>query len=263
MGGTEGRRSGDPAGATIDQRRDQPPGMRFDMSRPGKRFGAWTSMNHDDEQPRDTPTSPTTRSGDLGRESGLAIDSGKRGLRVRHHGLDLGHQNDPSRLMERKDIYRTSFSADRKRHLDVSHPTDQVQTPHEAIDQSCVGLVEETIQTLAVPPEPHVQVGVERLRDTPQLADRNGVDPPALDPGDDRGRDLRLRAKIHLAPAFPEAERAERVTETDGIHLQEHGGARLSRTYSPHVRPCDERCNRVRRCRPLEGPTPIRARHAS
>src|SRR4051812_32626343 len=81
-----------------------------------------------------------------------------------------------------------------------------------------MGLIEQPVQAFAVPAKANLEGRVEGLRDAAKHADRDTVDPTKLDPRDLGCGNTCLRPDIHLSPPPVQPKRAERVTESDGIH---------------------------------------------
>ena len=118
----------------------------------------------DHQQASDSATRPPTRPRDIGSKSCLAIDAAEGGLRVRDDRFDLGDQNDPRRPVISEHVDRATFPADRERHLDIGLPAVASKAPDELLDEAGVRLVEQSIQTFAIPPKTDLQGRVECLR---------------------------------------------------------------------------------------------------
>jgi len=127
----------------------------------------------DDQQARDPSTRPPARPCDVGSESCLSIDTGKCGLRIGDDRLDLCDEDDARRLVISEHVDRAALAADRERHLDIGLPTIGAKPPDKLLDEVRVRLVEQAIESLAVPAEADVQGRVERLGDLPERPERD------------------------------------------------------------------------------------------
>ncbi len=127
---------------------------------------------------------PPVALGDLGRQARLSIDAGQGGLRIRHDRLDLGDKDDPGRHVVAEYVDRTAFAANRERNLDLGDPALGPKPLDERLDKVGVGLIEESIQGLAVPAKPQIEGCVKRFRNASQRSERDRFKAAPLDPRD-------------------------------------------------------------------------------
>ena len=81
-------------------------------------------------------------------------------------------------------VDRAPFTPDGERNLDRYIPAGFPQRGHHQLDQARVGLVEQSIELLAVPPETQVNRCPECRGRTLELTELDVLDPATIDPGD-------------------------------------------------------------------------------
>ncbi len=119
----------------------------------------------DHQQPRDASAIPSPGTCDLGRQPSLAIDPGKRRLRVGYDRLDLRHEDDARCRVEPKHVDRPALTPDGERHLDVGDPPRGTESDDQLVDESGMRLVEQPVQAFAVPPKANVERRIKGLSD--------------------------------------------------------------------------------------------------
>jgi hypothetical protein len=77
----------------------------------------------DHEQARDAAAGPAPLASEFGRQPGLAIDAGDRGLDVGNDRLDLDDEDHPGSRVIRENVVRTSFTSDGERRFDLDRPS--------------------------------------------------------------------------------------------------------------------------------------------
>jgi len=99
----------------------------------------------------------------------------------------------------------SSVTPHRERDFDGDVPATRAEHHDDVLDQLGVRFVEQAFELFAIPAKPHIHGGTEWRRSTNQGPDRHRLDQSALDPGDDRSRQLRGSPDIELADLFSDA----------------------------------------------------------
>ena len=161
---------------------------------------------------------PATDRDHLAGEARFAIQPMKRCLGVGDDRLDLHGQQRAERRMERHDVDRTTFTPDGERDLDIDDPAGASKQPYEAINEGGVGVIDQSIETLASPPEVEVDVRSERRSDVHERGDRHPVELAPIDGRDQRARDAGLRGDVLLAALLADPQGPEVPPESKSIH---------------------------------------------
>jgi hypothetical protein len=211
---------------------------------------------------RDVEESPTTRSRATTaavQPRLLAISGASRAFRSRATSIacasgitDLTSTTSrvPLPRWKPEDVDRAAFAADRERRLDGRVPAGVPQPTDERLDQVRMRLVEQPIQSLPVPANPHVKRCTKCLGRSADRRHRDAIQLPPFDARDRRPRDSYAPREVDLAPAPFEAQRTDRVAEPDRIHDREHDAGRSPGAYRVSRRGgrpsgCDGRTSRT------------------
>jgi hypothetical protein len=184
----------------------------------------------DDKQTRDVLRLPSSLPRDIWCQARLAVEAVKRRLRVGHHGLDLNDEDGLCRLVPGEDVDRAALAPDRERHLDGCHPAGIVQQTDYRVHQSCVSLVQQTVEAFAMPSKPDVKVRAQRCRHGSQDTNRHRVNEAALDLRDHSAGHVRDPAQVLLPEPFPNSKRPKPAAENE-IHR-----ASLAELLHPPIR---------------------------
>jgi hypothetical protein len=84
----------------------------------------------------------------------------------------------------RQDVNGTTPTGDRERRFNFELPATRSEALNEVLHEACVRLIEQAVKPFPVPPEPDVELSVERLADPSEFRERDGAHAPAFDPGD-------------------------------------------------------------------------------
>ena len=178
-----------------------------------------------DQHPRGDGRWPTALPGHGSGDAGLPVDSGEHRLDVGDDGLDLDNQQQAGRRMPSEDVDRSALSPDRVADLGNRDPARGSEPSYDRVDQGGVALVQQAVQSLALPEDAQVEAGPERFSDRVDGSDRAQTDLAALDSGDRRlGRPCPI-CQLRLRPGTATAERAEGEAESDGVHSGTMAGA--------------------------------------
>jgi hypothetical protein len=172
----------------------------------------------DDEQTADRPANPAAVAADLGGQAHLSVKGMDRRLRIGHDRLDLDHEQRCRRPVERQDVDRAPLAAYRERSLDDRFPANVLKPKDNLFDESRVSRVEESIQTLAMPPDADVK-GCSKALDHPAKDSQLGIlDLARLELRDHLPRDPREIRDINLpkAPTYPQCPTA--APDADRVH---------------------------------------------
>lgn len=161
------------------------------------------------------PASPLR---DVDREPDLPIESVERRLRIRDHRLHLHDEQRPGARVKREDVDRAAFTPDRERHLDLHDPTETSKTANDQLDDTGMTLVHQAVELFAAPAQPDVEIGAECGGGSNQSADRDAVDPAAIDQGDLGSRETRILRDIHLTTLEANSQGLELSAESESIH---------------------------------------------
>lgn len=108
--------------------------------------------------------------------------------------------------MERKDVDRASFTANVERGLRRDRPSEPDEAADHQLDQARVSLVDQPVQSFAVPQEADIDAGVEVRGHPPDRGERHAVGMTALDAPDNRSRHAGGLGHSSLAPTTPFSE---------------------------------------------------------
>lgn len=155
---------------------------------------------------------------DFGREPNLPIEPVERRLRIRDHRLHLHHEQRPAARVKREDVDRAAFAPDRERHLDLHDPTETSKAADDQLDDTRMALVHQAVELFASPAHPDVEIGPECGGGSNQGANRDAVDPPAIDQGDLGSREACILRHICLTTLEADPQRTELAAKSESIH---------------------------------------------
>jgi hypothetical protein len=165
-------RSATPGGKWQEQEPGQGPGgppqprtNRSPSCREGRPVGRFEQLHTasrgrgfaDDQQTANLSARPPPIAGDLRCESGFAVQRRDHRLRVRHHRLDLDHEHGRGRSVERQDVDGPALATDSERGLDSRLPARTIEPLENRLDEHRMSRVEQSVETLAMPPNGDVQ----------------------------------------------------------------------------------------------------------
>jgi hypothetical protein len=153
-------------------------------------------------------------------ESSLSVEAEDHRLNIGDDGLDLADDHDTTSWVEGEDVDRTAFATDRERDFNAYVVTEGLKSPNHNVDDRSVGLIEQPVQTLAMPADRQLDLGVDRLADRVQRAERDPADAAQLDPADRVLRDPCSSGDVALAEALPAAQRTDRAAEANHVHAR-------------------------------------------
>ena len=120
--------------------------------------------------------------------------------------------------MPAQEVNRAKLAELVERDLEGRLPTSGVQDGHHPTHQICVRFIKQQIKSFAPPPNPHVELGAERLADALQAPQSRVSDHSALGVGDELTRDVRGRGKVELAQTLSDPDDPDRATDAEAIH---------------------------------------------
>ena len=124
-----------------------------------------------EQDPGDAATFPAALGGNERGQACLAIQREQRCLDVGDDGLGLPHRNEAARLVPGEDVNRPTLSADREGGFELNVPAGSAKQPDCRVHNCGVGLVQQPIHTLALPPHMELNVGTERLAQRSELVE--------------------------------------------------------------------------------------------
>ncbi len=172
----------------------------------------------EDEEPPDHRRVPAAVAGDARSEPSLAIDADEHRLHVGRDRLRPRRRPAPMDRMEREDVDRAALTAPGEGDLDGDDPAERLQMAHDTLDEPCMGLVQEPVESLAAPSQGQIGRGTERGRGTIQGIERQAGALAALDPADLRSREVGRVREIRLPPSPPHAQRPDATPEPPEVH---------------------------------------------
>jgi hypothetical protein len=170
------------------------------------------------EQAADRPASPATVTTDLGGQAHLSVKGVDRRLRIGHDRLDLDHEQRCRRSVEREDVDRAPLAANRERSFDDRFPAKVLKPKDNLLDESRVGRIEQSVETLAMPPDADVK-GRSKAFDHPAKRSQLRIlDLARLELRDHLPRDAGEIGDIHLPKAATDAQRPTGAPNADRVH---------------------------------------------
>jgi len=116
--------------------------------------------------------------------------------------------------MQGKDVDRSALAPNGERRLHDGLPTRPLKAFHNGVNEPGVGGVEESIETLTLPPNPDVDGCTERLADPAKRPDLHIVDSPGFDFGHELPRNADDLGEVELPPPLADPQRAARTTSS-------------------------------------------------
>lgn len=139
-------------------------------------------------------------------------------LGVRHDRLDLYDEDDPGQSMKGEDVDRATLAPHREGNLNRHLPAGCTKQEHERVHEPGVRLVEQPVESFAIPPKADINGRTNRRGDRSERRDRHGLDFTRFDLRDERARCPGEPANVLLSQAPAHSNRPEATPEPK-IHV--------------------------------------------
>jgi uracil-DNA glycosylase family 4 len=151
-------------------------------------------------------------------EPSLAIEAGQHRLHIRDHGLDLDDQERPTCRMPAEHVDRAALAEAVEGDLGQRLPATFRERLKHDLDHPSVRRIEQSIQPLALPQQPHRHPRPDRLGDASKRVTGQPVGIAALGTGYRRLRHAGTPPELGLGPPPPTTERPDAETHAHGVH---------------------------------------------
>jgi len=125
---------------------------------------------------------PVEVAGNPGCEPALAIERSKQLADVDYFGLELDHEQRPSRRMPGEEVHDSTLAVDRERDLGPKLPASRLELSDNGVAQLSMALAQEPVCLSATPSSAELQANLESGGHASQRAQWRTCKLPAFDP---------------------------------------------------------------------------------